>query len=288
MHYLAVVSLIWALSFGLIGNSLAGLDSIFIATARLGIAGLVFAPFLKFSTFGPATAYRLLFCGAIQFGVMYVCYMRAFLYLPSHLVALFSILTPLYIVLIHDLRQKRFHPHYLYAALLSVVGAAIIRARSGSFESIWTGFALMQVAGLAFGFGQVYYRDWKRKNPEIAQLDSFAWLYAGGFLVALLASFFFTDWAKASPNGPQAAIILYLGIIASGLGFFLWNKGATLTRPGTLAAFNNAVVPLAMASSLFIFDEISDLAPGAVIRLLLGASCILAAVILAEKTPAEH
>lgn len=288
MHYLAIVSLIWALSFGLIGNSLAGLDSIFVATARLGIAGLVFLPFLRFTTTSPATAYRLLMCGAIQFGIMYVCYMRAFLYLPSHLVALFSILTPFYVVLIHDLRQKRFHPRYFYVALLSVVGAAIIKVRTGSVESIWTGFALMQAAGLAFGFGQVYYRDWKRNHPEIPQLNSFAWLYAGGFFVTLFASFFFTDWANTSPTGSQAGIILYLGVIASGLGFFLWNKGAALTRPGTLAACNNAVVPLAMASSLFIFGEFSDLAPDAMVRLILGSSCILAAVMLAEKTPIER
>lgn len=287
MHYLAVVSLVWALSFGLIGNSLTGLDSIFVATARLGIAGLVFLPFLRFSTSSPSTPYRLMVCGAIQFGIMYVCYMKAFLYLPSHLVALFSIFTPLYVVLIHDLRQRRFHSRYLYAALLSVVGAAIIRLRSGSTESIWTGFALMQVAGLAFGFGQVYYRDWKRKNPKIPQLNSFAWLYMGGFLVTLFASFFLTDWAKITPVGWQAGIILYLGVIASGLGFFLWNKGASLTSPGTLAAFNNAVVPIAMASSLFLFGEISDLEPNAVIRLILGVLCILAAVVLAEKTSAE-
>lgn len=288
MHYLALVSIIWAFSFGLIGNSLAGLDSIFVATARLGIAILVFVPFLKFSaTPSSPTVYRLLACGAIQFGVMYVCYMQAFLYLPSHLVALFSILTPLYVVLIHDLRQKRFHRHYFYAALLSIVGAAVIKARTGSAESVWTGFVLMQIAGIAFAFGQVYYRDWKRNNPATSQLNSFAWLYVGGFLVALFASIFLTDWAKISPTGSQIGIIFYLGIIASGLGFFLWNKGASISRPGTLAAFNNAVVPLAMASSLFFFGEISGLTPNALIRLVLGTACILAAVLLAEKTPAE-
>lgn len=287
MHYLALVSLIWAFSFGLIGNSLAGVDSVFVATARLGIAGLVFAPFLKFASIPRSTVFRLVACGAIQFGVMYVCYMQAFLYLPSHLVALFSVLTPLYVVIIHDLRQKRFHHRYLYAALLSTVGAAVIKARAGSAESVWTGFALMQVAGIAFAFGQVYYRDWKKGNPGISQLNSFAWLYAGGFLVALFASCFMADWSKTSLTGTQTGIILYLGAIASGLGFFLWNRGASKSRPGTLAAFNNAVVPLAMASSLFLFGERTDLTPDTIIRLVLGSACILAAVLLAEKTPTE-
>ena len=45
--------------------------------------------------------------GAIQFGLMYSCYMKAFQDSPSHLVALFSILTPVYVVLIHDFKQRK-------------------------------------------------------------------------------------------------------------------------------------------------------------------------------------
>jgi len=213
--------------------------------------------------------------------------MRAFLYLPSHLVALFSILTPLYVVLIHDFRRRRFHPSYLLAALLSVAGAMVIKARSGTADSIWVGFALMQVAGLAFAFGQVYYRDWKRNNPGVSQLSTFGWLYAGGFLVCLLAAAILSDRSQMAPSGAQWGVILYLGCIASGLGFFFWNKGASISGPGTLAAFNNAVVPLAMGCSLFVFGEAADLTTGAFLRLLVGSAFVVAAVILAEKTPKE-
>jgi drug/metabolite transporter (DMT)-like permease len=79
-------------------------------------------------------------------------------------------------------------------------------------------------------------------------------------------------------------VLTYLGVVASGLGFFLWNKGATLCRAGTLAAFNNAVVPLAMACSLFIFGEGSGLEGGAILRLIIGSALIITAVTLAEKT----
>jgi len=280
MQYLAIVSLIWAFSFGLIGNALAGVDSIFVATVRLGIAGLLFLPFLRWSRVPAGSHWKLIGCGAAQFGIMYVCYIKAFQFLPSHLVALFSILTPLYVVLIHDLRQRQFHRKYLYAALLSIAGATIIKAKSGSVDSIWFGFGLMQIAGLAFGFGQVYYRDWKRSHPQTPDHQVFALLYIGGFSVAAVAAAFFTDWQ-------QIQVLAYLGIVASGLGFFLWNKGAALSRPGTLAAFNNAVVPLAMACSLFIFGEIADIAGGALLRLALGSICIAAAVFLAEKTPRQ-
>ena len=286
MHYLAIVSIVWALSFGLIGQALSEVDPFFAATMRLGIAGLVFIPFLRWSKIPHGSHFILVGCGAVQFGVMYVCYMKAFQIAPgqSHLVALFSILTPLYVVLINDLRKREFHPKYLYAALLAIAGAATIKARTGSMDSLWITFGLMQVAGLAFGFGQVYYRDWKRKHTEVKDHQIFALLYAGGFGVAAIACAFFTNWERTQLDAKQLQVLAYLGIVASGLGFFLWNKGAAICRAGTLAAFNNAVVPLAMACSLFIFGEGSGLEGGAILRLILGSALIIAAVALAEKT----
>ena len=286
MHYLAIVSIVWALSFGLIGQALSEVDPFFAATMRLGIAGLVFIPFLRWSKIPHGSHFILVGCGAVQFGVMYVCYMKAFQIAPgqSHLVALFSILTPLYVVLINDLRKREFHPKYLYAALLAIAGAATIKARTGSMNSLWITFGLMQVAGLAFGFGQVYYRDWKRKHTEVKDHQIFALLYAGGFGVAAIACAFFTNWERTQLDAKQLQVLAYLGIVASGLGFFLWNKGAAICRAGTLAAFNNAVVPLAMACSLFIFGEGSGLEGGAILRLILGSALIIAAVALAEKT----
>ncbi len=288
MHYLAIVSLIWAFSFGLIGNALSGVDSIFVATVRLGIAGLVFLPFLRLRAVPEKSALRLFFCGAVQFGVMYVSYIKAFQYLPSHLVALFSIMTPLYVVLIHDLRTGHFHARHLVAACLSILGAAIVKARYGAVDSFWLGFGLMQIAGIAFAFGQVYYREWKQLHPTTEDHHIFALLYAGGFSVALIGSVFFTDWQKVDVDPKQIAVLVYLGAVASGIGFFLWNKGGALCRAGTLAAFNNAVVPLAMACSLFIFGEIAEIEGGALLRLLLGSLCIFAAVLVAEKNPEKR
>ena len=285
MHYLAIVSLIWAFSFGLIGNSLSELDPIFVATARLGIASLVFLPFLRLSVVPEGSCLRLIICGGLQFGIMYLCYIKAFQYIPSHLVALFSILTPLYVVLIHDLREARFNRNFLYASVLSIIGAAIIRLNPEVSGSIWKGFLLMQFAGLSFGFGQVEYRKWKRNKPEIKDHEVFALLLVGGFVVAGATSAFLTDLSSIQIDADQYRVLLYLSLVASGIGFFLWNKGAALSSTGTLAAFNNAVVPLAMACSIFIFRELDEVTGITLVRLLLGALCITGAVFLAEYKP---
>ena len=285
MLYLAIVSLIWAFSFGLIGSALAGVDSYFVATLRLGCATLLFLPWLRPKKIGKNDCLRLVSYGAIQFGLMYVCYIKAFSYIPSHLVALFTVLTPFYVVLIHDARQRQFSPRYLLAAILSVLGAAIIKAKGTPSGDIWIGFALMQLAGLAFAYGQVAYRDWKRKHQHINDRDCFALLTIGGTLCATAFSLIFTDWGVIEVSPAQWQALLYLGCIASGLGFFLWNKGAARSNPGTLAAFNNAVVPLAVLSSLFLFGEIANSNTETLVRLAIGAALIASAVVVGQKQP---
>ncbi len=286
MIYLAVVSIIWAFSFGLIGSSLAGLDSFLVATLRLGIASVAFLFMLRIKSIGLIDHARLVLMGAIQFGVMYGCYMKAFQYLPSHIVAIFSITTPIYVVLIHNLRQKSFSKKFILVALLSVVGAGIIKAQSVPSGDIWTGFSLMQVAGLSFAFGQVAYRDWKKGNPQVVDRSVFGLLILGGFVSVGCFSFILTDFSDLNISLEQWQSIVYLGIVASGLGFFLWNKGATKVNPGTLAAFNNAVVPLAVLCSLFVFREVESLSSEDLLRLILGSSFILCAVVLSK--PLSH
>ena len=286
MIFLAVVSIIWAFSFGLIGSSLAGLDSSLVATLRLGIASVAFLFMLRIKSIGLIDRVRLVLMGAIQFGVMYGCYMKAFQYLPSHIVAIFSITTPVYVVLIHNVRQKSFSKKFILVALLSVVGAGIIKAQSVPSGDIWTGFSLMQVAGLSFAFGQVAYRDWKKANPQVVDRSVFGLLILGGFVSVGCFSFILTDFSDLNISLEQWQSIVYLGIVASGLGFFLWNKGATKVNPGTLAAFNNAVVPLAVLCSLFVFREVESLSSEDLLRLMLGSSFILGAVVLSK--PLSH
>ena len=284
MIYLAIVTLIWAFSFGLIGSTLSGVDSLLVATLRLSIASVIFLPFLRIKEIGSIDRFRLVIYGGVQFGLMYAFYMRAYHFIPSHLVAIFSILTPVYVVLIHDLRRRTFSKHYLWVAILSVLGAASIKAKTIPSGDIWMGFGLMQAAGVSFAFGQVAYRDWKRANPRVPDRSVFALLSLGGVFSVGCFSLVLTDFQAMELSTDHWKAILYLGCIASGLGFFLWNKGASVSNPGTLAAFNNAVVPLAVLFSLFIFGEADNLDTESLIRLTVGAGLIGTAVLLSQRS----
>lgn len=285
MQYLVITTLIWAFSFGLIGNTLKGLDLLQVADTRLLLALLAFLPFLKLRDTNWQEKWQLTLIGAIQYGVMYTCYLSAFRFLPSHLVALFSVLTPLYIVAINDLRQRSFSPWYLLAAGLSIFGAAVIKFNEIGSNDVWIGFVLMQIANLSFAFGQVYYRDWKLARPHINDSAVFGFLYLGGAIFTILATLLISQQTPipTSATPIQWLVLVYLGVVASGLSFFFWNKGATQTSVGVLASFNNAVVPLAMFTSLFVFGEANGGTTEQLVRLTIGSLLIVLALFIAKS-----
>lgn len=285
MIYLVMTTLIWAFSFGLIGNTLKGLDPLQIAATRLLLAFIIFLPFIKLGNTNWQEKGQLVLLGVVQYGVMYTCYLSAFHYLPSHLVALFSVLTPLYIVIINNIKQGSFTPWYLLATLFSVFGAGIIKIGAIDSNEIWLGFGLMQIANLAFAFGQLYYRDWKQARPQISDGSVFGFLYLGAVIFTSIATLLIYQKSPIPFNATttQWLTLVYMGFIASGLGFFFWNKGGTQTNVGVLASFNNAVVPLAMFASLFIFGEAEGGTQEELIRLAIGSLLIVTALLIAKR-----
>ena len=283
MIYLIVVSLIWAFSFGLIKTyligSLAGVDPTFIAWARMAIALPVFLPFLRLKRVPRPVAGRLFIIGIVQYGLMYITYLQAFRYLEAYQVALFTIFTPLYVTLFHDLRTRRFRSRSLLAAALAVLGAAVITYQRIGRDGILTGFLFMQISNLCFAYGQIEY---KRLRPAFAHLKDhqvYALLYLGAAAVTALATTLTGGWGSlAGLDLQQAGTLLYLGVLASGLCFFWWNKGAVLTDAGTLAVFNNLKIPLAVTVSLLIFGEITDLP-----RLILGGGLMIFAIWISRR-----
>ena len=278
MPFLLFVSFLWAFSFGLIKGRLAGLDTAFISAARLGLALLVFTPFLRVRGLTLRTGFTFAGIGAIQFGLMYLAYNESFRHLQAHEVALFTLTTPLFVTLLADALDRQFRLRALAAALLAVVGTGLIVFQGKELRPTLIGLALVQLSNLAFALGQIGYRRLRAKQPTLRDRDLFALLYAGAFALTLPLALARMDFDTFTLTPTQVGTLLYLGIIASGFGFFLWNLGATKVTAGTLAVMNNAKVPLAVACSLFFFGESADLP-----RLLLSLGLLAAAVWLAEK-----
>jgi drug/metabolite transporter (DMT)-like permease len=279
MPLLLLVSLLWAFSFGLIKHlSGGGIDGTFLSATRLGLALLVLLPFLRLRGLAPRTAFALAGIGAVQFGLMYLAYNESFRFLAAHEVALLTLTTPVFVTLLADAFDRTLRIRALLAAFLSVLGGAAIVVKTAPTAGTATGVVLIQLSNLAFALGQILYRRLRAKQPALRDRDVFALLYAGAFVVALAATF--TRDISVDLTTPKLLVLLYLGLIASGLGFFLWNLGATRVTAGTLATLNNAKIPLAVAVSLVVFGESADLP-----RLALSATLMGAAVWLAESSP---
>jgi len=283
MSYLVAVSLLWAFSFGLIKDRLAGLDATAVAALRLLFALLVFLPVFRPRRIPPRTAVTFAAIGAVQFGLMYVLYLAAFRYLQSFEIAMFTIFTPIYVILLDGALARRLPVNAILAVLLAVVGAAVLQWRSGVSPSGQIGFLLMQASNLCFAAGQVAYQRLRPTVTQTTDAGLFGWLYLGGLLATLLASLATTEWADFRPDSSQWLTLLYLGIFASGLGFFGWNLGATKVTAGTLAVFNNLKIPLAVTVSLLVFGESTD-----PVRLILSSACLLAALFLAQRSSPER
>lgn len=276
MVYLVGITLLWAFSFSLIGVYLAGqVDSYFSVFLRVALASLVFLPLLR--PIPIKLAGQLMALGAIQLGLMYVFYFHSFTLLSVPEVLIFTILTPIYVTLIHDLLQRRFRLGYLLTAVLAVIGAAIIRY-SPVESQVLVGFLVVQGANLCFALGQVGYKILLERTPsKVPQRYLFGYFYLGALAVTLLLWLALGDMGRLPTTGVQWGILIYLGVIASGLGYFLWNKGATLVDAGTLAIMNNALIPAGLVVNLLIWNRDADL-----VRLSIGGGVLLVSLLVHE------
>lgn len=278
MFFLSLMTLIWAFSFSLIGVYLAGqVDSYFSVLMRISLAMLVFLPFLRPKAIKAKLATKLMTLGAIQLGLMYCFYYHSFLLLSVPEVLLFTVFTPIYITLLYDLLKKRFSAWYLLTASVAVFGAIIVKYSQINTDFL-IGFLVVQGANICFATGQVGYK-WVMENEEstLSQRSIFGWFYIGAFIVACIAFLLLGNIDRLPTTSTQWWILTYLGIIASGFGYFIWNYGACKVNAGALAIMNNALVPAGLIVNIAIWNRDVDY-----MRLTIGGFIIVLSLIINE------
>ena len=279
MPLLWTVTLLWAFSFSLIGVYLAGqVDSYFSVLTRVALAFLVFCPLLFRHKLTARLKWRLMAIGAVQLGLMYLFYYKAFSLLSVPEILVFTVFTPVYVTLIYDALTCRFHRGYLIAASLAVAGAVAIRQTQLS-DDYWVGFFVVQGANICFASGQVFYKRLVAAEPElqaVAQYQIFGWFFLGALLVALPVWLWLGGDALPT-SGLQWLVLAWLGVGASGLGYYLWNAGATRVTSGQLATMNNLLIPAGLLVNILIWNQDTD-----ILRLLIGSLAMIAALAVAR------
>lgn len=276
MPYLLIVTALWAFSFSLIGEYLAGqVDSDFAVLVRVLIAVLVFLPFTLWRGLPRRMLAGFWLAGALQFGITYLCLYRSFQVLTVPEVLLFTVLTPIYVTLLDDALARRFSPWALLAALVAVGGGVIIRFDKLEGDYL-LGFVLLQIANATFAAGQVLCRRLLLHYQPAQPLHRFFGHFFLGALLLVLPSFLlFGDAQKLPQTAVQWGVLAWMGLFATALGLYWWVKGSTRVDAGTLAIMNELHVPAGLLVNLLIWNRDFDLP-----RLAAGAAVILLAMAL--------
>ncbi|MEN8152897.1 MAG: EamA family transporter [Acidobacteriota bacterium] len=278
MTYLFSASLIWAFSFGLIKENLTTIDSNLVAFIRIFLSLLVFLPFLKIKGIEKKLRADLMITGMVQYGFMYISYIYSYQFLKGFEIALFTVFTPVYVTIIYSLIRKKFHGTFFIFSILSMLIAAIIVFKDISSIGLWKGFFLLQFSNICFAWGQVRYRELMSKYKNIRDREIFGYLYAGAFLFTMLTVLISVDPENIKIEMSQVLSLVYLGIIASGIAFFLWNKGIRKVNIGAVSIFNNLKIPFGILISLTVFREEGDL-----LRVVSGGLLLLILLIINEN-----
>ncbi|MDR2438328.1 MAG: EamA family transporter [Planctomycetaceae bacterium] len=277
MFYLIIITLLWAFSFSLIGEYLMNLDNYFLVFIRIILAAVLFVPFTKFRGIPLILQLQLMLIGSIQIGIMYLFLYHSYRFLSVPEILLFTIFTPFYVTLVYDILVRRFHFLYLISAGLAVLGAFIIRYNNVS-ENFWAGFLLVQAANICFALGQSSYKYVAENNQEFDQKEIFGYFHFGALIVTMFAFFIFGNFEKINPSPLQWGILLWLGLAASGVGYFLWNKGATMVDAGVLGIMNNALIPAGIIINITIWNKVENYT-----TLIVGTVVILASLLFHIK-----
>ena len=272
MPYLLIVTALWAFSFSLIGEYLAGrVDSDFAVLVRVLIAALVFLPFTLWRGLPRRMLAGFWLAGALQFGITYLCLYRSFQVLTVPEVLLFTVLTPIYVTLLDDALARRFSPWALLAALVAVAGGVIIRFDRLEGDYL-LGFILLQIANATFAAGQVLCRRLLLHYQPAQPLHRvFGHFFLGALLLVLPSFLLFGDAQKLPQTAMQWGVLAWMGLFATALGRYWWVKGSTRVDAGTLAIMNELHVPAGLLVNLLIWNRDFDLprlAAGAVVILL--------------------
>ncbi|MDR0580444.1 MAG: DMT family transporter [Campylobacteraceae bacterium] len=257
MIYLIVITVLWAFSFSFIGVYLGNLDSYFLVFIRVFFASLIFIPFTKFRGVPKKLKLSLLAIGSVQIGIMYLCLYHAYHFLTVPEVLLFTIFTPFYVTLIYDVFHKQFNALYLVSAFVAVLGAYIIRYENVN-SGFLIGFLLIQAANICFAAGQSAYKYLIEKYKTFDQKEIFGYFHFGALAITTVAILLLGNFEKMTPSTLQWGILVWLGVVASGIGYFMWNKGATMVDAGVLGIMNNALIPAGLFVNIIFWGKIEN------------------------------
>jgi drug/metabolite transporter (DMT)-like permease len=312
---LSLTVIIWGFSFVLAKKALNSFTPFELVTIRLFLGGVTAWALARFFAFrvggrrltaslGPREARFVssrywrsaIVLGVFEFAGTYLLYTWSLMYLPSGVVAALTLMTPIFAYLIGlSVRTETFSKKALFATILGFLGAACALPVERIFSGIRLdtatlfGCALITASNLFFAIGNVLITKFERvkrwdniitaKAQLVGAAVAFgAVLFTWGTPMGGAAPGSVTPWERLGglAGNPRSWILpVYLGIVATGLGFFLWNRGVQKVEATKATLVGNFKGPLAVVWGAIFLGEAITLRLVAGVVLLMVATQIL-------------
>jgi len=164
---------------------------------------------------------RAFVLGQLNIGVFFALLFFAAYRLPGGIAATIIAMQPLFVALLAwMLLARKPSSVTIVAALSGIAGVALIVLEPRATLDGW-GIAASFGAALCMAAGTVYARRWPSPVPLLL---STGWqLVAGGLLLLVLA--WIVEGLPAALSAANLGGFLYLGVIATGLAFWVWFYG---------------------------------------------------------------
>jgi drug/metabolite transporter (DMT)-like permease len=284
-----LVTFCWGLSFPLARMLVAEIDPLWVTTFRFLIGGLAL---LAMSSFGKPRPLKLrrswklvLFLAVFEFFLTYFLYLTSLVYLPASKVAALTLTTPVLILVLDSALKGRFPAlRILLPFALAIVGSLILYDHSSAHplqaRGEMLGFIFIILSNLSFAIASVVMR--RRAGSSAIRITGTAQVAAG--IMALVTSL---AW-KGLPGSLSASlwlVLIYLSVIATGVGFWFWNR--SVSKLGALypGLVSNLKAPIAAVLSVIILGETVSVVHWTGIVFLVVSACFAHATI--ERMPAK-
>ena len=151
--------------------------------------------------------------------------------------------------------ERKFKLPVYLLSIFSIIGALFLRTTYFDKNDL-IGFVLIQSANLCFASGQILYRRFKQGDwNQVDKFHDFTYFFFGALLISSVALIISPQGLSLPGSFVEWILVLWLGGIATGVGYYLWNRGSELVSSTTLAVMNNLVIPIALLVETVFFTR---------------------------------
>ena len=285
---IVVVVVLWATSFSVIKTLLDhGVAAIDIALLRYAIAAPGFA-FVLWRAGGLPGLTRRDAARVAAAGLLVVVGYHVFLnvgtrHTTSGIAALVVALSPaLTLIFALALGLDRVRARHVLGLAVAFAGVVIVIAL-GAGETLSLdgakGPLIVLGAPLAFALYNVILKPLLGRHDLLALTAATSLFGMVGLLPLVRGS---TVDAVADGGATDAVLLLYLGVLATFVGYILWNFGLRGLGPTRAVTYTYAISPLAVVIGAIVLDETLTA------WLVVGGALVVGGIALAQRTPARR